>query len=317
VIAIEKVTSAPRAGIPPAQPAPFHARSFRVTRLTVSAFVESGPERPVIFLHGNSSTKAVWVHQLALMRREGRGFLAPDLPGHGESENSATPHLTYSFPGYAVVIRGLIDALGWNAVDVVGWSLGGHIGLELLAVEERVRSLLIVGSPPARPCAESLVQVFHATDSMQLASQTAFSDADAVAYGTAMMGGAEQLTAPLLESVKRTDGNARHCLFSSVVAGVGSDQRATVAALDRPLCVAHGEDEPFVRLDYLRSLHYRRLWNDRIYVIAQAGHAPHWQQPLAFNEVLSGFLAYVRSRELAAKLALPKHANPSDSRYSM
>ena len=76
-----------------------------------------------------------------MVKRHGRAVLAPDLPGHGESENSPTPEATYSLPGYAAVVGGLIDRLQWPLVDVVGWSLGGHIGLELFATDPRVRSL--------------------------------------------------------------------------------------------------------------------------------------------------------------------------------
>jgi pimeloyl-ACP methyl ester carboxylesterase len=318
LIAIKKVkTAAPTRLRDIARCLPFQTRSITTAGVTISAIVEPGRNLPVVFLHGNSSTKAVWTHQLDLMRRRGRAILAPDLPGHGESENSPTPELTYSFPGYASIVSGLLDALGWGAVDVVGWSLGGHIGLELLAVDSRVRSLLIAGSPPAPPSADSLEQVFYPSDDMRLASKVEFSDADALAYGTAMMGGRDALTMSLLANVKRTDGDARRFLFSSVVGGVGTNQRATVETSDKPLCVLHGECEPFVRLDYLRSLNYRALWNNRIHVIPGAGHAPHWQNPTAFNRILSGFHAFVESRHSTANLPLQSYANSSDSHRTM
>jgi pimeloyl-ACP methyl ester carboxylesterase len=52
----------------------------------------------------------------------------------------------------------------------------------------------------------------------------------------------------------------------------------------------HGADEPFVRLDYLQAIKYRALWNKSIHIIAGAGHAPHWQCPSVFNDLLSEFL---------------------------
>jgi len=272
----------------------FPAQKFELYGTAIAAIFLPGAGRPVIFLHGNSSTKAVWSHQIDLMRRHGRAVLAPDLPGHGESENSRTPQTTYSFPGYAAVIRALLDRFSWPAVDIVGWSLGGHIGLELLATDPRVHSLLIVGTPPARPCAEALSQVFYTSDCMQLAGMGHFSETDAVTYGVAMMGGREYLTPHLLANIRRADGNARQFLFASALGGVGTDQRKSVETIDRPLCVVHGEQEPFVRLDYLSSLSYRRLWNNRVQVIPGAGHAPHWQSPAAFNSILAGFMETVR-----------------------
>ena len=198
------------------------------------------------------------------------------------------------------MISGLIDRTQWTSVDVVGWSLGGHIGLELLATDPRVRSLLIVGTPPGRPSAEALRQAFHASEDMQLAGKAEFTDADALAYGTAIMGGAAQLTPHLLDCIKRTDGNAREYLFESALAGVGSDQRQTVETFDTPLCVVHGEREPFVRLDYLCALNYRALWRERVQVIAGAGHAAHWECPAAFNDILLNFHEFAAGCQSAA-----------------
>jgi pimeloyl-ACP methyl ester carboxylesterase len=267
-------------------------RRFSMGGRDIAAIVAPGHRRPVLLLHGNSSSKAVWARQIPLLLEQGRGVLAPDLPGHGDSDDAQDPETTYSFPGYAAAIGGVLDALGWNAVDVVGWSLGGHIGLELLATDRRIQKLLIVGTPPIRPCPEALEQAFYGNDDMNLAGKPSFSSADALAYATAMMGGTDQLTPELLAAAARTDGRARACMFANGLRGVGADQRATVERSDKPLCVVHGNDEPFVRLDYLRAIKYRALWNKRIHVIADAGHAPHWQSPSVFNDLLRAFLTF-------------------------
>jgi len=258
--------------------------------MMIAAIVVPGSGRPVVFVHGNSSTKAVWANQIAFIRQQGRPCLALDLPGHGDSDDSHEPDVTYTLPGYSAIVRGFLDRLRWTAVDVVGWSLGGHIGLELLASDPRLRSLLIVGTPPGRPCVQDLASAFYDSPNMQLAGKLVFSDDDAIAYGSAMMGGRDYLTMQLLACIKRTDGKARQCLFESVTKGVGTDQGTTVATSGKPLCIVHGELEPFVRLDYLRSLRYRALWRGRIQVIRDAGHAPHWQKADLFNRILWNFL---------------------------
>jgi pimeloyl-ACP methyl ester carboxylesterase len=269
---------------------------LRVGGVSICAYMERNDDHPVVFLHGNSSTKSVWTQQFAVARQYGRSIIAPDLPGHGDSDDSPAAELTYSFPGYAAVVSGLLDRLNTDVADIVGWSLGGHIGLQLFATDARIRSLMIVGTPPARPSAAALEQAFHASNDMQLAGKCDFSQDDAIAYGTAMMGGRNVLSQELLRSIKRTDGNARKYMFANALRGIGIDQRAAVESIDKPLCVAHGEHEPFVRLDYLRSLRYRALWKNRIFIIAGAGHAPHWEKPAAFNRVLSGFLGSLKAR---------------------
>ena len=300
-MAIEIVRSLPTARRPPqGTQASFRVERVKSSGVDISAVVEPGRGHPILFLHGNSSTKAVWANQVSAVKRHGHAVLAPDLPGHGDSENSHTPQATYSLPGYAAVVRGLIDRLQWPSVDVVGWSLGGHIGLELLATDRRIRSLLIVGTPPGRPSAEAIQEAFHPSDGMLLAGKPEFTDADAMAYGSAMMGGAAYLDPYLLACVKRTDGNARRYLFASAVEGIGTDQRESVETINKPLCVVHGEGEPFVRLDYLQSIRYRALWHNRIHVISGAGHAPHWQTPAEFNHILLNFLDFVDGQQSAA-----------------
>jgi pimeloyl-ACP methyl ester carboxylesterase len=265
-------------------------REFRLPEAHISAIVEAGEGRPVLFIHGNSSSKEIWAHQMDAVASCGRPVMALDLPGHGKSSNARTPSQTYSFPGYAAIVSQLLDSLAWPSVDVVGWSLGGHIGLELLGSEPRLNSLLIVGTPPARPSPDALQAAFKRSDSMGLTGKREFTQEDVTAYATKMLGGEKWVAPHLLSAVRRTDGEARHYMFMNAMSGLGADQRDVVETEEAPLCVVHGEREPFVRLDYLRSIDYKNLWGGEVFVIADAGHAPHWQRPREFNRILLSFL---------------------------
>jgi pimeloyl-ACP methyl ester carboxylesterase len=236
----------------------------------------------------------VW-RQLLDARPLTRPVITLDLPGHGASDNAASPSITYSFPGYAGAVAAVLDALGVKSVDVVGWSLGGHVGLQLLAVDDRVRSLLIAGTPPAPLHPESLESAFYPSDRMCLAGQRVFSKADALAYGTAMMGGRINLPDDLLACVERTDGLARHFMFENALRGIGIDQREIAESTPKPLCIVHGDCDPFVRLDYLQSLVCKNLFENRVFVVEGAGHAPHWSHTPEFRNILSAFGAFVES----------------------
>jgi pimeloyl-ACP methyl ester carboxylesterase len=70
------------------------------------AFAQSeGAERPVIFVHGNSSSARTWGPVLAGPFGQRFRCLALDLPGHGESARAASP-ADYSLPGYATALTG-------------------------------------------------------------------------------------------------------------------------------------------------------------------------------------------------------------------
>src|SRR4051812_21852628 len=96
----------------------------------ISTFYHSrGSRTPILLIHGNSSCKEIFSHQIRFLAERGHRVIAPDLPGHGESADARAPRTTYSFPGYARVLRRLMDQLEVSEFHILGWSLGGHIGL--------------------------------------------------------------------------------------------------------------------------------------------------------------------------------------------
>jgi pimeloyl-ACP methyl ester carboxylesterase len=251
---------------------------------------EPGERAPVVMIHGNSACKELFAPQVVMLRRNGFGVLTLDLPGHGQSDNATTPTQTYSFPGYAKAVGHLLDAFAISSAHVAGWSLGGHIGLELMGRDPRVRSLLIWGTPPVKPSLDAMRDAFLAGEGMRFAGQRVLSREDCALYGKTMIGGSEDAPPVLLDAIQRTDGNARVLMMENGARGSGLDARALVGRDPRPLAVLHGADDPFVNLDYLTSLTYRNLWQGRIQVLPGLGHAAHWQNPKTFNTILLSFL---------------------------
>ena len=275
------------------EPAPGLARrQFGLSTGRISALFASGRKPTILLVHGNSSCKEIFAQQFPLLTSEGFGVLALDLPGHGESANASKPRAVYSFPGYAAAISTILDELGLSDVHVLGWSLGGHIGLELWGTDPRIRSLLITGTPPIRPSRAALRDAFASGRGMDLAGKRDFTESDALAYATLMLGGPEYLTEHLLGAVRRTDGNARFWMVRNGLAGKGLDQAQLVRSGRKPLGIVQGAQDPFLKLRYMQALSYNRLWRDRVQVIATAGHAPHWQTPSVFNELLLSFLEW-------------------------
>jgi pimeloyl-ACP methyl ester carboxylesterase len=80
-------------------------RYFGLPAGRVAAFVEISSGPTVLLIHGNSSSKEIFLRQMGMLRRRGFGIVAPDLPGHGASNDARRPARTYSFPGYASVLR--------------------------------------------------------------------------------------------------------------------------------------------------------------------------------------------------------------------
>ena len=87
---------------------------------------------PVLLIHGNSSCRGVFRNQMQGSIARKHRFLAFDLPGHGQSGQCTDPQRSYTLPGLADAAIELLDKLGVAKVIVFGWSLGGHIGMEMI-----------------------------------------------------------------------------------------------------------------------------------------------------------------------------------------
>lgn len=260
--------------------------------LRISALVTRGPKTPVLLIHGNSASGAVFRHQVTELKRLGHATIAPDLPGHGCSENAEDAQSVYSFPGYADILRRLLRSLGISRYHIVGWSLGGHIGIELWQADAGVASLLVTGTPPVSLSPAGASQAFNITEIMDLAGTEDFGPRQVIAYGSAMIGRKLDGRSGLARSIARTDGKARHWMMKNGLTGFGIDQVLAVGQCKRPLAIVQGKSDPFVNIPYLRSLSYANLWLSEP-IFMDCGHAPHLEKPELFNGYMGDFLQHV------------------------
>ena len=103
---------------------------------------------PVLLIHGNSSCRGVFRHQLQGRLAQNHRLIAFDLPGHGQSSNAPDPTQSYTRPGFADAAIELLGKLGVTEAIVFGWSLGGHIGIEMVPRFSGMRGLMVTGAPP-------------------------------------------------------------------------------------------------------------------------------------------------------------------------
>lgn len=267
-------------------------RNIRLGGNSVAIRFHRGSKPAVLLIHGNSSCKEIFSHQENYLTSRGHTVVIPDLPGHGGSSNAVKPTFTYSFPGYAAVLKAVMDDLGIHAFHVVGWSLGGHIGLEMWSRMSAVRSLLITGTPPIRLSKGGVADGFLPSPVMDLAGKRNFTRDDVKAYGSAMLGQRLDVRGRFAAMIERTDGKARYWMVRNGMAGKGKDEIAAVARCSKPLAIIQGRGDVFVNIDHVRKLTYGHLWLQRP-ILMNAGHAAHWESPDAFNGWMGRFLKYV------------------------
>jgi len=259
--------------------------------ISVSESGGSGP--PVLLVHGNSSCKEIFRNQLdGPIGRRWR-LIAIDLPGHGRSANARNPERSYSMPGYADMAVEVLDILGVTRFAVLGWSLGGHIGLEMFTRHAGMAGLLATGTPPVPLTLDGIKAGFHFSEHMGLVSQVVFTEDEAQSFANDTAGPNAPYEPFLLDAVRRCDGRARALMIGAAVSGWGTDQLRLVETLDRPLAIVSGADEPFVNNAYLQSIKYANLWDGRVHILPGLGHAVFWEAPQTFDPLFSRFLSDV------------------------
>jgi len=115
------------------------------------AFLEWGrPGSPALcFLHGGAA-HAHWFDRVAPAYADRFHVISLDQRGHGESAWPSPP--AYATKDFADDLHGLMQALGWDRMAVVGHSMGGHNTMGFAAwYPERVSAVAIVDSRPALP----------------------------------------------------------------------------------------------------------------------------------------------------------------------
>jgi pimeloyl-ACP methyl ester carboxylesterase len=122
-------------------------RSFDGVELAVRAWGDPSDGVPVLLHHGFAAdTGSNWVGPgvVARLRALGRTVVAHDARGHG---GSGTPHDPAAYEGAAMArdVTAVLDALGLERIDLVGYSMGGIVALEVATRETRLRSVVIGG----------------------------------------------------------------------------------------------------------------------------------------------------------------------------
>lgn len=256
-------------------------------RLSVAVRRGRGPA--VVVLHGNALSKETMLPLTDTLAERGATVVAPDLPGHGRSGNAADPGADYTLGGLASSVLDLADRIGLSEFHVVGWSLGGNVAFDLLAIApERVRSVAAIAAPPIRMSAESIQAAFLPSPAGALVTKTTWSEAEAEAYLEGVF--APPLVAEFLPDALRADGRCRTVSLFAAFGGKGIDQVETVASSRRPVALIVGENDPLVSRDYLATVPRPSLWGGGVSVIPRAGHAPHWDAPRATSQRVLDFL---------------------------
>lgn len=102
------------------------------------------PRAPIVLLHGSPGAADDFASLAPILARAGHEVISVDLPGFGRSERWVGD---YSIAADARTLLRLLDERAIQRAHIIGWSLGGGVGIELASLApDRVASLTLLAA---------------------------------------------------------------------------------------------------------------------------------------------------------------------------
>ncbi len=246
----------------------------------------TGPAAAPVVAFSNSlgTTLEMWDAQVRALASRYR-CLRYDTRGHGRSPAAHGP-LTIDV--LADDLAGLLDAVGIEAVHVVGLSLGGMTAQAFgVRYPQRTESLVLMATSAHLPPPETWDQRVQLVLADGMAAVV---DTVVARWFTADTLALSPETVQLVrDGFLRIDprGYAACCL-----AVRDMDLRAQIGAIEAPTLVVAGEDDPVTPLEMAEDI-VSRIPGAELTVVPEAAHLLAVEQPDAVNELLAAFLARV------------------------
>ncbi len=270
-----------------------------------------GEGPPIVLLHGDGDSPAVWQRVFPALAREHRVF-APGLPGHSDTDK---PRIDYSREYLTEFMSRFLDALGLERCVLVGNSLGGQAALRLaLAEPERFQALVLVDSSGLG---------WEVNPSLAIETLP-FAGEFAAAFSRSPFGGALRQVSRVSELFWRKDRapaswleeQRRLAMLPGFLDASIAAKRAVIGPwgqrevlldqlhrLTMPTLVVWGANDLVLPVVHAHQA-MDRLPSGELAVILDCGHMPHVERPDEFLGALLPFLAAHRD-EVPAVTAAP------------
>lgn len=246
--------------------------------------------KTMLLVHGVGARADRWRHNLEGLAAAGYHPYAIDLPGHGLAQKG--PDIPGTVPEYARFARRMLDDIGADEVYLVGTSLGGHIcATAACDMADRVAGLVLVGTVGITPIGAERRQ-----RTQSIVGETSW---EAVGGKLRVVLHDEALATEELHSeefrINNSPGAAES--FERVAAYFGNDldddavgDRLAAAAGAFPVLIVWGREDVGFPLELGEAAH-AKLPGSRLAVMDGAAHAPYYERPEAFNQIVTDFLA--------------------------
>ena len=236
-------------------------------------------------IHGAGDNLHMWYEQVPVLSQRSR-ILTYDIRGFGETEY---PEGAAGLPLLAEDLYQLLRVLAIDRAVVLGYSMGGRIGLQL-AIDhpEAVKALILANSgvgaaPPAPEAVERrkrLVAMLERGEAEAVAEQMT---------AASFSPGLKERDPAKFERYKAVKLRNDPQRFARVWGVVATASPPNLSRLSCPVLIIAGEQDSFMPLGAARATH-AAMPNSRLEILP-TGHAAAIEAPEEFNRIVLEFLA--------------------------
>lgn len=254
----------------------------------VNLFYEvRGQGKPILFVHGWTMSHDVWEYQVSELANRYQTIVI-DLRGNGDSDK---PWGDYSYSTYVSDLHAVIEHLKLRDLTLVGWSLGGAIGIEYLSKHQGTvsRFVSVDGVVPVFSQSQTIPygQPQSKVDDWLAQEQSRRPDftkefVDSMFY--AKIGDYTKLW--IWDITMKTSW---HVAIQSLITLRDTNLTKVLPAIRTPVAVFHGVHDEVVPYQ-LGKLTAGKLLNGTLTSFHSSGHTPFIEEKDKFNQELVRFM---------------------------
>ena len=252
--------------------------------------VETGNSsgRPILFIHGFSQCWVSWSRQMSSDLADDYRLVAMDMRGHGLSDKPRDGYADSRL--WADDVNAAIETLKLDRPILCGWSYGPLVILDYIRHygEDSIGGINFVGGitqlgtdatmAVLTPEFVSLIPGFFSSD----VEESVRSLESLLRMCFAQEPSAEELSLMLGYNVS-VPPHVRQALFSR-----SFDNDDLLPKIRKPVLITHGADDAIVKPAVVDQ-HKGSIAHAEIHMMANAGHAPFWDDAASFNQRLRDF----------------------------
>ena len=255
---------------------------------------EEGQGSPLLLINGLGGSTRMW--RSFANHFSSRRIICFDAPGTGRSSTSAVPVPVATLASLAVNV---LDALGVQRADVLGYSYGGAIAQQLaFSTPSRVRRLILAATTCGLGCVPGSFRAWTVlATTLRYYSMRYFERTAAITYGGRTGRNPEVRRQMML--VRHSHAPSSYGYAMQLLGATGWSSWGFLERIPHETLVISGDDDPLVPIANAEML-ASRIPRARLEIVERGGHLFLWDDAEHLGERVRRFLNLPMALDVAA-----------------